>query len=144
MCMYFCGVSLATYISLYLQWFYSPSPFSLHHGGSPLGRAKGLLQELNKEANKALPCRLLVEGRKDILVQWASMNERCKPNGLIELFEKLGSSAHQGMEIDDDDDDEMEVEDREADEVESEFKDKVLGVLKERDFEEKRSSKLSL
>jgi len=52
----------------------------------------------------------------------------------------------QGMEMDDDgaDDDEMEVEDGEADEVQSEFKDKVLGVLKEGDFEEKRSSKLTL
>ncbi|KAK7302107.1 hypothetical protein RJT34_12987 [Clitoria ternatea] len=35
---------------------------------------------------------------------------------------------HQGMEMDDDDD-EMEVEDGEANEVESEFKDKVLGAL---------------
>jgi len=52
----------------------------------------------------------------------------------------------QGMEMDDDeaDDDEMEVEDGETDEVQSEFKDKVLGVLKEGDFEEKRSSKLTL
>ncbi|XP_004499616.1 ribosomal RNA small subunit methyltransferase-like [Cicer arietinum] len=53
----------------------------------------------------------------------------------------------QGMEMDDDgvdDDDEMDVEDGGADEVQSEFKDKVLGVLKEGDFEEKRSSKLSL
>ncbi|KAK7271482.1 hypothetical protein RJT34_27429 [Clitoria ternatea] len=48
----------------------------------------------------------------------------------------------QGMEMDDDDD-EMEVEDGEADEVQSEFNDKVLGVLKEGDFEDKRSSKLS-
>ncbi|KAK7313013.1 hypothetical protein VNO77_37338 [Canavalia gladiata] len=52
----------------------------------------------------------------------------------------------QGMEMDDYgvDDDEMEVEDGEADEVQSEFKDKVLSVLKEGDFEEKRSSKLTL
>lgn len=52
----------------------------------------------------------------------------------------------QGMEVEDDgvDDDEMDVEDGGADEVQSEFKDKVLGVLKEGDFEEKRSSKLSL
>ncbi|CAJ2636728.1 dimethyladenosine transferase [Trifolium pratense] len=54
----------------------------------------------------------------------------------------------QGMEVDDDgvddDEDEMDVEDGGADEVQSEFKDKVLGVLKEGDFEEKRSSKLSL
>uniref|UniRef100_K7KTQ2 Uncharacterized protein n=2 Tax=Glycine max TaxID=3847 RepID=K7KTQ2_SOYBN len=46
----------------------------------------------------------------------------------------------QGMEMDDD----MEVEDGEADEVQSEFKDKILGVLKEGDFAEKRSSKLTL
>jgi 18S rRNA (adenine1779-N6/adenine1780-N6)-dimethyltransferase len=55
----------------------------------------------------------------------------------------------QGMEVDDDDgvdddEDEMDVEDGVADAVQSEFKDKVLGVLKEGDFEEKRSSKLSL
>lgn len=54
----------------------------------------------------------------------------------------------QGMEVDDDgvddDEDEMDVEDGGGDEVQSEFKDKVLGVLKEGDFEEKRSSKLSL
>jgi 18S rRNA (adenine1779-N6/adenine1780-N6)-dimethyltransferase len=54
----------------------------------------------------------------------------------------------QGMEVDDDgvddDEDEMDVEDGGADAVQSEFKDKVLGVLKEGDFEEKRSSKLSL
>ncbi|KAK7256965.1 hypothetical protein RIF29_30606 [Crotalaria pallida] len=50
------------------------------------------------------------------------------------------------MEMDDitDDDDEMEVEDGEAGEMQSEFKSKVLGVLKEADFDEKRSSKLSL
>lgn len=53
----------------------------------------------------------------------------------------------QGMEMDNDDgvdDDEMEVEDGDAEEVQSEFKDKVLGVLKEGDFEDKRSSKLTL
>lgn len=43
-----------------------------------------------------------------------------------------------------DDDDGIEVEDGEADEMQSEFKEKVLGVLKEGDFEEKRSSKLTL
>ncbi|XP_045827258.1 ribosomal RNA small subunit methyltransferase-like [Trifolium pratense] len=52
----------------------------------------------------------------------------------------------QGMEVDDDgvDDDEMDVEDGGTDEVQSEFKEKVLGVLKEGDFEEKMSSKLTL
>lgn len=46
-----------------------------------------------------------------------------------------------GMEIDDGGD-EMELEDGDAGEV-SEFKEKVLNVLKEGDFEEKRSSKLT-
>ncbi|CAL0333651.1 unnamed protein product [Lupinus luteus] len=50
----------------------------------------------------------------------------------------------EGMDMDGGTDDEMEVEDGEAGEVQSEFKGKVLGVLKEADFEEKRSSKLSL
>ncbi|CAI8594552.1 unnamed protein product [Vicia faba] len=54
----------------------------------------------------------------------------------------------QEMEVDDDgvddDEDEMDVEDGGANGVQSEFKNKVLGVLKEGDFEEKRSSKLSL
>ncbi|GAU18631.1 hypothetical protein TSUD_124640 [Trifolium subterraneum] len=52
----------------------------------------------------------------------------------------------QGMEVDDDgvDDDEMDVDDGGTDEAQSEFKEKVLGVLKEGDFEEKRSSKLTL
>ncbi|KAL4288121.1 hypothetical protein AHAS_Ahas19G0254500 [Arachis hypogaea] len=52
----------------------------------------------------------------------------------------------QGMDMDGglDDDDGMEVEDGEAEGSQSEFKDKVLGVLKEGDFEEKRSSKLTL
>ncbi|KAL6569370.1 Ribosomal RNA small subunit methyltransferase [Orobanche minor] len=52
------------------------------------------------------------------------------------------------MDVDDDgvddDEDEMDVEDGVADAVQSEFKEKVLGVLKEGDFEERRSSKLSL
>lgn len=53
---------------------------------------------------------------------------------------------YQDMEMDDDggDEDDMEVEGEDAEEVQSEFKDKVLGVLKEGDFEEKRSSKLTL
>lgn len=50
------------------------------------------------------------------------------------------------MEVDYDgiDDDEMDVMDNGTDEVQSEFKDKVLGVLREGDFEEKKSSKVSL
>ncbi|XP_061343994.1 ribosomal RNA small subunit methyltransferase-like [Gastrolobium bilobum] len=69
---------------------------------------------------------------------------------LKEIDTKMDFSSFgddQDMEMDDygvDDDDEMEVEDGEADQVQSEFKDKVLGVLKEGDFEEKRSSKLTL
>ncbi|KAL5149169.1 Ribosomal RNA small subunit methyltransferase [Glycine soja] len=70
-------------------------------------------------------------------------------DSLKEVDAKMDFSSFgddRGMEMDDDgaDDDEMEVEDGEADEVQSEFKDKVLGVLKEGDFEEKRSSKLTL
>ncbi|GMN52314.1 hypothetical protein TIFTF001_021454 [Ficus carica] len=51
------------------------------------------------------------------------------------------------MEVEDDDDgadEEMQVEDGDVEGEPSEFKDKVLGVLKEGDFEEKRSSKLTL
>ncbi|XP_028802507.1 ribosomal RNA small subunit methyltransferase-like [Neltuma alba] len=64
-------------------------------------------------------------------------------------FSGFGNSTEdQGMGMDDglDEDDEMEIEggDGDAEEVQSEFKDKVMGVLKEGDFEEKRSSKLSL
>ncbi|KAF3442151.1 hypothetical protein FNV43_RR16067 [Rhamnella rubrinervis] len=47
-------------------------------------------------------------------------------------------------DMDDDEDDEMEVEDSDAVGEASEFKNKVLKVLKEGDFEEKRSSKLTL
>ncbi|XP_010523927.1 PREDICTED: ribosomal RNA small subunit methyltransferase [Tarenaya hassleriana] len=53
----------------------------------------------------------------------------------------------QSMGIDDDDDnevdDEMEMDDGEGDGEVSEFKEKVSNVLKEGDFEDKRSSKLS-
>lgn len=64
-------------------------------------------------------------------------------------FSGFGNSMEdQGMGMDDglDEDDEMEIEGRDGDgeEVQSEFKDKVMAVLKEGDFEEKRSSKLSL
>lgn len=51
------------------------------------------------------------------------------------------------MEVEDDDDgadEEMQVEDGDVEGEPSEFKDKVLGVLKEGDFEDKRSSKLTL
>ena len=73
--------------------------------------------------------------------------------GLLEKIDtKMGFSGFgmedQEMAVDDefDDDDEMEIEggDGDAEEVQSEFKDKVMAVLKEGDFEDKRSSKLSL
>lgn len=54
------------------------------------------------------------------------------------------SFVDQGMDMDDDDNDDMDAEGGDAEEEQSEFKDKVLGVLKEGDFEEKRSSKLTL
>lgn len=56
------------------------------------------------------------------------------------------SNEDQSMEVDEDgDDEEMDMEDGDAEEGEaSEFKGKVMGVLKEGDFEEKRSSKLTL
>ncbi|KAK4285250.1 hypothetical protein QN277_001977 [Acacia crassicarpa] len=66
-------------------------------------------------------------------------------------FSGFGNSMEdQGVGMDDglDEDDEMEIEggdgDGDVEEVQSEFKDKVMVVLKEGDFEEKRSSKLSL
>ncbi|CAK9329488.1 unnamed protein product [Citrullus colocynthis] len=62
-------------------------------------------------------------------------------------YSRFGNSNEdQTMEVDDDgDDEEMDVEDGDAEEGEaSEFKGKVMGVLKEGDFEEKRSSKLTL
>lgn len=49
----------------------------------------------------------------------------------------------QSMDLDDGTDDEMEMEDGDADAEVSEFKEKVLSVLKEKNFYEKRSSKLS-
>ncbi|KAJ6400969.1 DIMETHYLADENOSINE TRANSFERASE-RELATED [Salix viminalis] len=56
----------------------------------------------------------------------------------------LGDSKEdQSMDLDDGTDNEMEVEDGDADGEASEFKQKVLAVLKERDYSEKRSSKLS-
>ncbi|KAF9618198.1 hypothetical protein IFM89_000667 [Coptis chinensis] len=48
------------------------------------------------------------------------------------------------MEIEDGrDDDDMEMEDNDVETLKSTFKDKVLGVLKQGDFQEKRSSKLT-
>lgn len=61
-------------------------------------------------------------------------------------FLRLGdSNEDETMEMDDDgEDNEMDVEDSDAGGETSEFKAKVLTVLKEGDFEEKRSSKLTL
>jgi 18S rRNA (adenine1779-N6/adenine1780-N6)-dimethyltransferase len=61
-------------------------------------------------------------------------------------FSRLGdSNEDETMEMDEDgEDDEMDVEDSDAGGETSEFKAKVLTVLKEGDFEEKRSSKLTL
>ncbi|XP_018813192.1 ribosomal RNA small subunit methyltransferase [Juglans regia] len=61
-------------------------------------------------------------------------------------FSGLGDSNENGaMEIDNDEvDEELDVEGGDAEGEASEFKDKVLGVLKEGDFEDKRSSKLTL
>ncbi|XP_031288126.1 ribosomal RNA small subunit methyltransferase-like [Pistacia vera] len=61
---------------------------------------------------------------------------------------KLGNSNEdQSMEMDGGSDDEMELEngddEGDAESEVSEFKDKVLGVLKEGQFEEKRASKLT-
>ncbi|KAI3717989.1 hypothetical protein L1987_69960 [Smallanthus sonchifolius] len=58
----------------------------------------------------------------------------------------LGDSGELTMETDNDDgdgddDDDMEMDDAEA--KGSEFKDKIMGVLKQGKFEDKRSSKLA-
>ncbi|KAK7300711.1 hypothetical protein RJT34_11559 [Clitoria ternatea] len=78
-------------------------------------------------------------------VQALKLSQEDSPNETDAKMDFSNFGDDQGMEMDDDDEeDEMEVEDGEADGVQSEFKDKVLSVLKEGDFEEKRSSKLSL
>lgn len=61
-------------------------------------------------------------------------------------FSRLGdSNEDETMEVDDDGaDEEIEMEDGDAEGEPSEFKQKVLTVLKEGDFEDKRSSKLTL
>lgn len=61
--------------------------------------------------------------------------------GMVDNLDFGGTEEDLKMEADDGDD-EMELEDGEGGEG-SEFKDKVLTVLKEGDFEEKRSSKLT-
>lgn len=47
------------------------------------------------------------------------------------------------MEVDDDVDEDMELDESDAVDERSEFKEKILNVLKQGDFEEKRSSKLT-
>ena len=61
-------------------------------------------------------------------------------------FSRLGGTTEDlSMDVDDDGaDEEMEVEDGDVEGEASEFKKKVLAVLKEGDFEEKRASKLTL
>lgn len=61
-------------------------------------------------------------------------------------FSRLGdSNEDETMDVDDDGaDEEIEMEDGDAEGEPSEFKQKVLTVLKEGDFEDKRSSKLTL
>ncbi|KAJ0093148.1 hypothetical protein Patl1_25983 [Pistacia atlantica] len=57
---------------------------------------------------------------------------------------KLGNSNEdQSTEMDGGSDDEMELENGDAESEVSELKDKVVGVLKEGQFEEKRASKLT-
>ncbi|OVA07205.1 Ribosomal RNA adenine methylase transferase [Macleaya cordata] len=64
-------------------------------------------------------------------------------DGAIDVSTLGDSCEDLSMEIEDGRDDEMEVEDDEAGGDESDFKAKVLGVLKQGDFEEKRFSKLT-
>lgn len=64
-------------------------------------------------------------------------------NAEMDILGLGDSKEDRSMDMDDGTDDEMEVEDGDADGEASEFKQKVLAVLKERDYSEKRSSKLS-
>ncbi|KAG6748404.1 hypothetical protein POTOM_048325 [Populus tomentosa] len=64
-------------------------------------------------------------------------------NAEIDISALGDSKEDQSMDMDDGTEDEMEVEDGDADGEASEFKQKVLAVLKERNYSEKRSSKLS-
>lgn len=68
------------------------------------------------------------------------------PETTIDLVDALGAGDGEdlSMEVEDElDDDDMEVEDTDTQSDRSEFKEKVLSVLKQGDFEEKRSSKLT-
>lgn len=89
---------------------------------------------------------LLEKNYKTVQALKLSQEGPSKETGSKVDFTNFGDFIEdQGMEMDGGaDDDEMDVEDGEAEDVQSEFKDKVLGVLKEGDFEEKRSSKLTL
>ncbi|KAG9447811.1 hypothetical protein H6P81_013939 [Aristolochia fimbriata] len=66
-------------------------------------------------------------------------------SGVEDDLGALGDTSEDfSMEVDGGNDDEMDVEDRDGDGgEESDFKEKVLGVLRQGDFEEKRSSKLT-
>lgn len=59
-----------------------------------------------------------------------------------DVSDVMSSFGDLSMEMDDNNDDDMDVEDGDPRAGKSEFKEKVLGVLKERDFENQRSSKL--
>ena len=99
-----------------------------------LFRQKKVLSMLEKNYKTVQALKLSQEG--------GSLNET---DAKVDFSDFGDFDDDQGMEVDDDgeDDDEMDVEDGGADEVQNEFKKKVLGVLKEGDFEEKRSSKLT-
>ncbi|KAF9595144.1 hypothetical protein IFM89_037431 [Coptis chinensis] len=76
------------------------------------------------------------------LPQNTSSEENKIPVEVAALGEVDGEDP--SMEIEDGrDDDDMEMEDNDAEVLKSDFKEKVLGVLKQGDFEEKRSSKLT-
>ncbi|XP_039688283.1 ribosomal RNA small subunit methyltransferase [Medicago truncatula] len=95
-----------------------------------LFRQKNVLSMVEKNYKAVQALKLSQEGD--------SLNET---NAKVDFSDFGDFDDDQGMEVDDD---EMDVEDGGADEVQNEFKEKVLGVLKEGDFEEKRSSKLTL
>lgn len=95
-----------------------------------LFRQKNVLSMLEKNYKTVQALKLSQEGD--------SLNET---NAKVDFSDFGDFDDDQGMEVDND---EMDVEDGGADEVQNEFKEKVLGVLKEGDFEEKRSSKLTL
>lgn len=84
----------------------------------------------------------LLEKNYKTLLSLQSQNDSSE-DATMNILRLGDSNGDQSMEMDDEMDDEMEVEDGEGDGEVSEFKDKVLAVLREGDFEEKRASKLS-